>query len=254
MQRMLPGEAGPAVHLDRALARGDRRLGGERLRRGRRDRRLLVVLRDAPRRPVRERARELDVCVRVRELVRDGLVDADRLAELLARRRVLDRRARARAGRCRRASAAIAARARGMSRWPGSGVPFVRSSRPTGATGRPTRAPRRAPPARCRPCRPPCRPSRATARARSPRPTISSAPTRPRRGLPARAPPGRSRPSRGRGRGRAHSRAPRAESPPRRTRGRRRPRLRRPTRRASRAPRARPSDRPACASQSRSSG
>src|SRR5689334_372934 len=32
VQRMLPGEAGAAVHLDRALARGDRRLGCERLR------------------------------------------------------------------------------------------------------------------------------------------------------------------------------------------------------------------------------
>src|SRR5436305_10674446 len=51
---------------------------------------MLVVFSDAPRRPVRERARELNVGIRVGELVRDRLIDADGLAELLAGRRVLD--------------------------------------------------------------------------------------------------------------------------------------------------------------------
>src|SRR3954453_10855893 len=81
---VLPGEAGTAVHLDRALAGENCGLGGERLRGGGGDRRLLVVLGDAPGGPVGERAGELDVGVRVRELMGDGLVDADRLAELLA--------------------------------------------------------------------------------------------------------------------------------------------------------------------------
>src|SRR5262245_23178886 len=90
VQWMLPGEADPAVHLDRALAPNDRSLGGERLRRGGCERRALVLLRDAPRGPVDERARELDVGVRLREWVGDGLVRADRLTELLARLRVLD--------------------------------------------------------------------------------------------------------------------------------------------------------------------
>ena len=80
----------PRVDLDRALARDDRGLGGERLRGGGRERRALVVLGDAPRGPVDERARELDVGVRLRERVGDGLVRADRLAELRARLRVLD--------------------------------------------------------------------------------------------------------------------------------------------------------------------
>src|SRR5204862_5514121 len=45
MEGVLPREADAAVHLDRPLACGDRRLGRERLRCGSRDRRLLVVLR-----------------------------------------------------------------------------------------------------------------------------------------------------------------------------------------------------------------
>src|SRR6476659_6386383 len=48
VQRVLPGEPGAAVHLDRPLARGDGGLGGECLRSGRRHGRLLVVGRDAP--------------------------------------------------------------------------------------------------------------------------------------------------------------------------------------------------------------
>src|SRR5581483_9949058 len=90
VQWMLPREAGAAVHLDRALARGDRGLDREGLRGSCGDGALLVVLGDAPRGPVGERAGELDVGVRVRELVRHRLIDADRLAELLARLRVLD--------------------------------------------------------------------------------------------------------------------------------------------------------------------
>ena len=90
VQRVLPREADAAVHLDRALARGDRGLGGERLRGGRSERGAFVLLRDAPRGPVDERARELDVGVRLRERMGDGLVRADRLAELLACLRVLD--------------------------------------------------------------------------------------------------------------------------------------------------------------------
>src|SRR6267143_5505513 len=51
---------------------------------------LPVILGDAPRRPVRKRARELRLHIRVGELVRDRLVRADRPAELLAAFRVLD--------------------------------------------------------------------------------------------------------------------------------------------------------------------
>src|SRR5207244_2676361 len=90
VQRVLPREAGAAVHLDRALARPNGGLGRERLRGRRGYRRLLVLLGNAPGGPVGERARELRVGVRVRKLVRDRLVDADRPAELLARLRVFD--------------------------------------------------------------------------------------------------------------------------------------------------------------------
>src|SRR5262249_8228552 len=90
VQRVLPGEADAAVHLDRALARSDRGLGRERLGRGGGDRRALVLLGAAPRRPVDERTCELDVGVRLRERMGDGLVRADRLAELRAGLRVLD--------------------------------------------------------------------------------------------------------------------------------------------------------------------
>ena len=90
VERVLPREARAAVHLDRPLARRDRGLGRERLRRCGRSGRLRVALGHAPGGPVGERAGELDVGVRVGERVRDGLVDADRLAELLACARVLD--------------------------------------------------------------------------------------------------------------------------------------------------------------------
>src|SRR5437762_3391844 len=89
MQRMVPGEAHAARHLDRALACRDRGLRGIRLRRNRGKLGLTVILGDAPRGPVRERARELGLDVGVRELVRDRLVRAYRPAELLAALRVL---------------------------------------------------------------------------------------------------------------------------------------------------------------------
>src|SRR2546430_11016642 len=90
MQRVLPGEAHAAMHLDRALACRDRGLRRVRLGGSRRELALRFPLRDAPRRPVRERARELRLDIGVRELVRDGLVSADGPAELLAGLRVLD--------------------------------------------------------------------------------------------------------------------------------------------------------------------
>src|SRR5206468_6770764 len=90
MERMVPGEAHAAVHLDRALACRDRGLRRVRLRRARSELGLSVILGDAPRGPVRERARELRLDVGVRELVRDRLVRAYRPAELLAVLRVLD--------------------------------------------------------------------------------------------------------------------------------------------------------------------
>ena len=78
------------MHLDRALARGDCRIAAVRLGRCDRELRLRVPLGDAPSGPVRERARELRLDVRIGEPVRDRLVDADRPPELLARLRVLD--------------------------------------------------------------------------------------------------------------------------------------------------------------------
>ena len=115
VQRVLPREADAAVHLDRALARGDRRLGRERLRSGGGERRALVVLGDAPGGPVDERARELDVGVRLRERVGDGLVGADRLAELRRASSRARRRGRARAARRRAPRPPAAARKRGVS-------------------------------------------------------------------------------------------------------------------------------------------
>src|SRR4029079_1127993 len=76
--------------LDGSLAGRDRGLGGERLCRSGCERRALVLFRHAPRRPGDERARELDVGVRLRKRVGDCLVRADRLAELDARLRVLE--------------------------------------------------------------------------------------------------------------------------------------------------------------------
>src|SRR6185295_4517170 len=90
MQAVVPGEADAPERLDRLLAHPDDALARVRLRRRGRDRGLRVSGRDAPRGPQSQRARELDPRVRVREWVRDRLVDADLLPELLARRRVLD--------------------------------------------------------------------------------------------------------------------------------------------------------------------
>src|ERR687898_1464451 len=90
VQDVLPGEADAAVHLDRALAGGDCGFGAERLRRRDRNRRPLILLFHTPRRPVGERAGELGLDVGIGERVRDGLVGADLLAELLAGRDVLD--------------------------------------------------------------------------------------------------------------------------------------------------------------------
>src|SRR5207302_5114586 len=90
MERMVPGEAHAAMHLDRALACRDRGLRGIRLRSACGELGLAVILGDAPRRPVRERARELRLDIGVGELVRDRLVRADRPTELLATLRVLD--------------------------------------------------------------------------------------------------------------------------------------------------------------------
>ena len=78
------------MHLDRALARGDRGLACVRLGCRCGDRRLRVVFGDAPGGPVGERPRELQLEERVCELVRDRLIDTDRPPELLARLRVLD--------------------------------------------------------------------------------------------------------------------------------------------------------------------
>src|SRR5207249_3399061 len=90
MERMVTGEAHAAMHLDRALACRGRGLRGIRLRRARSELGLPVILGDAPRRPVRERTRELRLHIGVSELVRDRLVRADRPAELPAAFRVLD--------------------------------------------------------------------------------------------------------------------------------------------------------------------
>src|SRR5215471_19960602 len=87
---MLPGESDARVHLDRALARRDGGLGGERFCGRGRDLCSLVLLRDAPGGPVDERPRELDVGVGLRQRVRDRLVGPDRLAELDSRLRMLD--------------------------------------------------------------------------------------------------------------------------------------------------------------------
>src|SRR5439155_9901627 len=59
VQHVFPREADAAVHLDRTLAGGNGNVRGEALRGGDGNRRLLIVLRDAPGRPVGERPREL---------------------------------------------------------------------------------------------------------------------------------------------------------------------------------------------------
>src|SRR3979490_1327553 len=90
MEYVLPGEPDTSEHLDRPLTRTHGHVAGVALRRRRRDRRLLVVLGHAPRRPVRERAGELRVDIWIGEGMRHGLVDADGPAELFACLRVLD--------------------------------------------------------------------------------------------------------------------------------------------------------------------
>src|SRR5437870_4731503 len=90
VQRVLPGESDAAVGLDCVLADRDCDVARVRLGGGRRNPGFVVLLCHAPRSPVRERAGELGVGVAVGELVRDRLVDPDRLAELLARLGVLD--------------------------------------------------------------------------------------------------------------------------------------------------------------------
>src|SRR3954465_11054578 len=89
VEHVLPGEADAAVHLDRALAGGHGRVGAVRLRGGGGDGQLLVLPRAAPRGPGGEGAGQLGLDEGVRERVRDGLVDADRTAELDAVPRVL---------------------------------------------------------------------------------------------------------------------------------------------------------------------
>ena len=74
----------PCTWIERSQA-SDGVLGAERLGGGDGDGRLLVVLGDAPGGPVGERAGELGLDVRVGERVRDGLVGADLLPELLPR-------------------------------------------------------------------------------------------------------------------------------------------------------------------------
>src|ERR1700716_1432638 len=89
MERVVPGEAHAAMDLDRPLACRNRGLRRTRPRRVRGVLGIAVILGDAPRRPVRERARELRLDIGVRELVRHGLVRADPPAELLTAFRVL---------------------------------------------------------------------------------------------------------------------------------------------------------------------
>ncbi len=72
------------MRLDRALACADCGVRRLRLRRGRRDRRLGLVVGYAPGRPPRERAGELDLGERARQRVRHRLVGADPPPELLA--------------------------------------------------------------------------------------------------------------------------------------------------------------------------
>ena len=146
VQRVLPGEADAAEHLDRPLARGDRRLRRERLRRRGRDRGLLVVLGDAPRGPVCERACELDVRVRVRQ----------RSARPPGRRRSASRTARA----------SSRTRPRGRVR-AGRRRPPPPPSPREGAASRATRSTRGGAAARGRPSR--CL-RRRRMRSRSPRP------------------------------------------------------------------------------------
>src|ERR1700722_2044705 len=88
---MLPGEADSAERLDRLLAGQHRSLPGLRLRRRHCKIDVRIALGDAPRRPVGERPAELDGDIAVDERVRDRLVNADLLAELLALTGVRDR-------------------------------------------------------------------------------------------------------------------------------------------------------------------
>src|SRR4029079_19394155 len=69
-QDVFPREGGPAEDLDRPLAGGDGCVCAEALGRRDRDRRLLIVLRDAPGSPVGQRTRHLRLAVGVGERMR----------------------------------------------------------------------------------------------------------------------------------------------------------------------------------------
>jgi hypothetical protein len=90
VEHVLPREADPAEHLDRALAGEHRRVGRVGLRRRCRHGRIRLVVRDAPRRPPGERTGELRVRERARKRVGHRLVRPDPTPELLALCRVGD--------------------------------------------------------------------------------------------------------------------------------------------------------------------
>ena len=91
VQVVLPGEADAAVDLQRAARDVDRRVGRVGLGAVGRHVGVLGVVVERPRRPVGDRARALGLEEHLRAGVRDGLVGADRAAELLALLGVLDR-------------------------------------------------------------------------------------------------------------------------------------------------------------------
>ena len=253
VEPVLPREADAAEGLDRRLADPDRALARVRLRGRGGDRRLRISGRDAPGRPERERARELDARVRVRERVGDGLVDADLLSELLARRGVLDRvlECEPRDPGCLERERRLRARLdlrRGRPSRTGAGPARRRGRRRAAVRSRSSRAPRaRRPRARrCRRRRRSRRARRCRGRGRAGRTRASSSSRRrpPRRAAPGGVPAASIRSSRSTVRGRARARAPRRARPPRRTRGRRRRPPPRPRRLSSRARRAAPTSAP----------
>ena len=79
----------PWAWIERSQA-ADGRIRAQRLGRGRGDRPALVALGDAPGGEERQRPAELELHQRRRERVRDGLIGADRLPELLALLHVAD--------------------------------------------------------------------------------------------------------------------------------------------------------------------
>src|SRR5438552_9204527 len=81
VQVELPGEADPAVHLDRLTAHEARRVAGVRLRRGAGERRIRIARVEAPRRAVDGRARRLGLEQNVGQAVLERLEGADRAAE-----------------------------------------------------------------------------------------------------------------------------------------------------------------------------